>query len=334
MTSSHFQVESLLSRPRRNRSSSTVRDWVAETQVSRRNLVQPIFVVDGQGIQEPISSMPGVFRHSIDRAVAEVLRGQKAGISAYALFPKVDDAKKDSRATEGLNPKGLACRAIEAIKHAAPDCTLIADVAMDPYSSDGHDGLVVNGVIDNDQTLEILSEMAVTLARAGADWLGPSDMMDGRVAALRRALDAGGFSDRGIISYCAKYASGFYGPFRDALGSSPKFGDKKTYQMDPRNRFEALREAHLDASEGADLLMVKPALAYLDVIAELSKLHLLPIAAYQVSGEYSMLKAAAERGWLDEKTAVIESLTAIRRAGASVILSYFATDAVERGWIA
>jgi len=251
------------------------------------------------------------------------------GVKAFALFPAIENDKKDPTAREASNPDGLLPQSIAKIKSAVPEALLITDVAMDPYSSDGHDGLVKNGVILNDESLEILAAMALTQARAGADIVAPSDMMDGRVGYLRRALDGEGFRDVGILAYTAKYASAFYGPFRDALDSAPKHGDKKTYQMDPANRREALREAQLDVAEGADMLMVKPALAYLDIISDLKQNTHLPIAAYQVSGEYAMIKAAAERGWLSERAAFVESLTSIKRAGADVILSYYADALFE-----
>ncbi len=271
--------------------------------------------------------MPGVARHSVDRLVVEVKKAAAAGIPAVALFPKIPDSSKDAFAKESTNRDGLLPRAVRALKDACPEMLVITDVAMDPYSSDGHDGLVKDGRILNDETLPILAAMALCQAEAGADWVAPSDMMDGRVGYVRRELDRAGFSDRGILAYTAKYASAFYGPFRQALDSAPRAGDKKTYQMDPANRREAIREALLDVSEGADVIMVKPALAYLDVIGELRRKVNVPIAAYQVSGEFAMIKAAGERGWLDADLAMMEALVAIRRAGADMILSYFAIDA-------
>ncbi|MDZ4082940.1 MAG: porphobilinogen synthase [Bdellovibrionales bacterium] len=317
------------SRPRRNRSSESVRSLVRETVLSPSNFILPLFVCDGKNVADPIASMPGQFRFSIDRLLKQAKEASALGIPAVALFPKISDSKKDRLAKESTNRDGLLPRAIRELKSALPELTVISDVAMDPYSTDGHDGLVKNGKILNDETLPILAEMALCQAEAGADWIAPSDMMDGRVGYIRRALDGNGFSDRSILAYTAKYASAFYGPFRDALDSAPKAGDKKTYQMDPANRREALREALLDAKEGADVLMVKPALAYLDVISELRRQTTLPIAAYQVSGEYAMILAAAERGWLDEEVAMMEALIGIRRAGASMVLSYYSIKACQ-----
>lgn len=273
--------------------------------------------------------MPGIFRQTEDYVLREVEACMKAGIRLFALFPAVDDSLKDKTATYASAKDNFYCRSIRAVKQHFPEALIMTDVAMDPYSSDGHDGLVENGKILNDETLPILARMAIAQAEAGADIIGPSDMMDGRVGYLRRALDENGFTGVSILSYTAKYASAFYGPFRDALSSAPKFGDKKTYQMDYRNAAEALREAVLDESEGADVLMVKPALAYLDVIQKLAQNTNLPVAAYQVSGEYAMIKAAATNGWLDEKRIVHETLSSIRRAGASIILSYFARQYAE-----
>lgn len=317
------------SRPRRNRASAGTRAMIRETSLQPENLILPMFLCDGKGVSDPIASMPGQSRYSIDRLVAKAKEARAAGIPAIALFPKIDDSKKDKYAKESTNRSGLLPRAIKELKSAIPELLVISDVAMDPYSSDGHDGLVENGRILNDETLPILAEMALCQAEAGADWIAPSDMMDGRVGYLRRALDGGGFEDRSILAYTAKYASAFYGPFRDALNSAPKAGDKKTYQMDPANRREAIREARLDVKEGADVIMVKPALAYLDVIAELRNRFEIPIAAYQVSGEYAMIKAAAKNGWLNEEAIMLETLVSIRRAGASMILTYFAMDAAK-----
>ncbi len=321
-------------RPRRNRSSEAVRSLVRETTLSPENFILPLFVTEGKGVTEKIEAMPGQARLSIDRLVAKTKEAASLGIRAVALFPKIDDRLKDAYAKESVNRDGLLPRAVRELKSACPDTLVITDVAMDPYSSDGHDGFVQNGQIQNDETLPFLAAMAICQAEAGADWIGPSDMMDGRVGYLRRALDDAGFSDRGILAYTAKYASAFYGPFRQALDSAPRKGsgaplDKKTYQIDPANRREAVREALLDVAEGADVIMVKPALAYLDVIAELRRKVSVPIAAYQVSGEYAMIKAAGEKGWLDADLAMMESLLAIRRAGADMILSYFAIDAAR-----
>lgn len=322
----------MLSRPRRNRKSKAIRSLVRETALAPTDFVLPLFLCDGKGVSDPIASMPGQSRFSIDRLVGKCKEAEKAGIPGVALFPKIDDRKKDRLAKESANPEGLLPTAVRAVKNACPELMVITDVAMDPYSSDGHDGIVANtgkkrGQILNDETLEVLGAMALCQVEAGADWVAPSDMMDGRVGYLRRLLDGEGHTDVGILAYTAKYASAFYGPFRDALDSAPRGGDKKSYQMDPANTREALREARLDVNEGADIIMVKPAGAYLDIIAALAKRHDIPVAAYQVSGEYAMIKAAAAKGWLDESAVMLESLTAIKRAGASVILSYFALEA-------
>ncbi len=316
----------LVQRPRRNRRSPAIRKMVREHRLSTDQLVLPLFLRDGQDVQEPILSMPGCFRFSIDHILREAKEAVALGIPAIALFPLIDEAKKDPRASESLNPEGLYPRCIRALKDQVPDIAVITDVAMDPYSSDGHDGYVEDGRILNDATLEILAEMAVCQAKAGADIVAPSDMMDGRVGAIRAALDTEGFTDTGILAYSAKYASAFYGPFRDALDSAPRAGDKKTYQMDPANQREACREVLLDVEEGADMVMVKPALAYLDVIAAIRQIVDVPVAAYHVSGEFAMIKAAAERGWLNQEAAMMETTLAIHRAGASIILTYFAKD--------
>ena len=318
-----------LRRPRRNRQSAVLRDMVQETRLHVSDFILPLFVLEGRNVRTEVASMPGVFRHSPDLLLDEIGRCIDLGIKAFDLFPNLPEHKKDRTASESHNPDGLYLQTIQQIKAKYPDVLLMTDVAMDPYSSDGHDGLVENGVILNDETLEILAKMAVAQAQAGADLIGPSDMMDGRVGYLRNALDAEGFKHVGIISYSAKYASAFYGPFRDALASAPKFGDKKTYQMNPANSREALIEAELDTLEGADILMVKPALAYLDIISLLRQNSQLPIAAYNVSGEYAMIKAAAQNGWLDGERAMMESLMAIKRAGADVILTYFAKEAAQ-----
>ncbi|GJM30780.1 MAG: delta-aminolevulinic acid dehydratase [Cyclobacteriaceae bacterium] len=302
---------------------------VAETDLKVDDLIFPLFLKEGKGIREKIEFMPGVFRLSEDQLVKEVEQCLELGINTFAVFPCIADNLKDATASEGINPEGLYPRTIEAVKSRLPEAVLLTDVAMDPYSSDGHDGLVVNGEIRNDETLEILAKMALVQAQAGTDIIGPSDMMDGRVGVIREHLDDHGFQHVSIMSYTAKYASVFYGPFRDALDSEPKHGDKKTYQMDPRNRREAVVEASLDVEEGADFLMVKPALAYLDVINQLSTNFMLPIAAYNVSGEYAMIKAADQKGWLDGPSAMVETLTAIKRAGADIILTYFAREYAE-----
>jgi porphobilinogen synthase len=315
-------------RPRRNRASSGIRGLVRETEVSPSHLVLPLFVQEGTG-ETPIAAMPGCARLGLERLVAVAREAHGLGIPAVALFPVIPTAAKNPRAEESLNPDGLLPRAIRALKTALPELVVITDVAMDPYSSDGHDGLVQNGKVVNDETLPILAAMAVAQARAGADVVAPSDMMDGRVAAIRAALDAAGFVEVGICSYCAKYASAFYGPFRAALDSAPRHGDKRTYQMDPANVREAVREAALDEAEGADWLLVKPGLPYLDVIRVVREATTLPVAAYHVSGEYAMLKAAAANGWLDYESCLLESLTALRRAGADIIFTYGALDAAR-----
>lgn len=303
---------------------------VRENEVAPRNLLLPLFVKDGVASREPIQSMPGIFRLSVDEAVADARKAFALGIRGVALFPVIPEGRKDKRATESWNDDGLYPQAIRALKDAVPEMLVFTDVAMDPYSSDGHDGLVApDGRILNDETLEILGRMAITQARAGADFVSPSDMMDGRVGYLRSCLDDEGFTDVGILAYTAKYASAFYGPFRDALSSAPKFGDKKTYQMDPANGREALVELDLDLEEGADIVMVKPGLPYLDVVRRLAEVSPVPVAAYNVSGEYAMLRAAAERGWMDYRKSVLEVLTSFRRAGAEIILSYHAIEASE-----
>ena len=314
------------SRPRRLRASAAIRDLVRETRLHASDLIAPLFIVEGSGVQDPIPSMPGIFRMSLDIALNEAKELHTLGIRAVLLFTKVPDERKDNAGTEALNPDGLMQRAIRAIKAEVPELLVMTDVALDPFSSFGHDGIVDGGRIVNDPTVEVLAMMAVSHARAGADIVAPSDMMDGRVAAIREALEEAGFHDTGILSYTAKYASCFYGPFRDALDSAPGFGDKSTYQIDPANAREAIREAMLDEDEGADILMVKPGLAYLDILRDLREQTTLPLAVYQVSGEYAMIKAAAANGWLDEKRAVLETLLAFKRAGADMIATYFAKD--------
>lgn len=321
----------MLKRPRRNRKSPFIREMVAQTTLKPADLIFPIFVKEGKKIKEEIPSMPGIFRFSQDQLLQELQECMGLGIQAVALFPCIDDHQKDPKASEGVNPQGLYPQTIRNIKEQIPELTVMTDVAMDPYSSDGHDGLVREGEIVNDETLGILAEMALIQAQAGADIIGPSDMMDGRVKKIRKHLDKNGYPNVSIMSYTAKYASAFYGPFRDALDSAPKHGDKKTYQMDPRNQREALIEAKMDQEEGADFLMVKPALAYLDIISVLRRNSNLPIAAYNVSGEYAMVKAAHQKGWLDGTAAMVECLTAIKRAGSDVILSYFSKEFAQ--WI-
>lgn len=313
-------------RPRRNRKSAAIRELVQETHLSVSHLIYPFFIEEGIGKQTEIRSMPGIYRWSVDGMLREMEICMKLGLRSFVLFPAFPESVKDPQASLSWNPDNFYLKAIAAAKKAFPECCIVTDVAMDPYSSDGHDGLVRDGAIVNDETLEILGRMALAQAHAGADVLGPSDMMDGRVGYLRSLLDEQGFTGMSIMSYTAKYASGFYGPFRDALESAPKSGDKKTYQMDPANAREALLETALDEEEGADMLMVKPALAYLDIIHRVRSYSLLPVAAYNVSGEYAMVKAAAANGWLDGTRIMEEMLLSIRRAGADIILTYFAKE--------
>ncbi len=316
----------LISRPRRNRKSAAIRDLVQETTLSVNDFIFPMFVMEGSGIKSEIKSMPNIYRFSLDTLLEEIKEVSDLGIKSICLFPNYPESKKDRFATESTNPNTLYIKALSEIKNKFPKIALMTDVAMDPYSSDGHDGFVENGEIINDKTLDILGKMALAQARAGADILGPSDMMDGRIGHIRGVLDDEGFTNVSIMSYSVKYASAFYGPFRDALDSAPKFGDKKTYQMNPANVREALIEGRLDMAEGADFLMVKPAFSYLDVIKTMADTFDLPIAAYNVSGEYAMIKAAAQNGWLDNDKAMFEMLLSIKRAGAKIILSYFAKE--------
>ena len=313
-------------RPRRNRRTQAIRDLVCETVLRPQDLIQPLFVMEGKNVREAISSMPGQYRLSLDLVIETCREMADLGVPAVALFPVIPNEKKDARATESANPNGLLQRTIAEIKAKVSAMTVISDVAMDPYSTDGHDGVVRDGEILNDETLPILVEMALAQARAGVDFVAPSDMMDGRVGVIRKALDDAGFSNVGILSYAVKYASSFYGPFREALDSAPRMGDKKTYQMDPANVEEALREVALDIEEGADIVMVKPALAYLDVIRRVKETFRMPVAAYNVSGEVSMIKAAALNGWLDERAAAMEALTGMRRAGAHILITYYAKE--------
>jgi porphobilinogen synthase len=313
-------------RPRRNRKSAAIRNMVEETHLSVNNLIYPIFLKDGQGIKEEVSSLPNNFRWSIDQLIPEIEACLKLGITTYDIFPAVDESLKDKTATYSYVSDNFYLNAIRKLKETFPEICIMSDVAMDPYSSDGHDGLVVEGKIVNDETLPILVKMAIAQAQAGVDIIGPSDMMDGRVGVIRDALDQEGYTETSIMSYTAKYASAFYGPFRDALNSSPKSGDKKTYQMNTANKREAILEAQLDFEEGADFLMVKPALCYLDIIHVLKENFSIPITAYNVSGECAMIHAAAKNGWLDYDRAVMETLLSIRRAGADGILTYFAKD--------
>jgi porphobilinogen synthase len=322
----------LTARPRRNRVSPAIRGLVRETDLAAYHFVQPLFLHDGAD-DEPVESMPGCQRWSLSGLVAEAGRVAEAGIGGVVLFPAIDEALKDPNGAEAWNPDGLVPRAIAALKAAHPALAVFTDVALDPYSSDGHDGVVgPDGRILNDESVEALCRQALSHAHAGADVIAPSDMMDGRVGAIRETLDAEGFTEVAILSYTSKYASAYYGPFRGALGSAPKSGDKKTYQMDPANVREALRELELDVAEGADMVMVKPAGPYQDVIRAVAEASPVPVAAYQVSGEYLMIKAAAQSGWLDERAVVLESLTGIRRAGADLVLTYFATQAAA--WLA
>ncbi|GAB3539467.1 porphobilinogen synthase [Spirosoma fluminis] len=319
----------LIRRPRRNRQSAAIRDMVQETRLLPSDFILPLFVMAGQNVRSEVASMPGIHRLSTDLLLDEVQECLDLGIRTFDLFPNIAESKKDKYATESYNPDGLYLQTVRAVKDRFPEAVIMTDVAMDPYSSDGHDGIVEDGKILNDPTLEVLGKMALAQAQAGANIVGPSDMMDGRVGYIRQVLDEGGFHDVAIMAYTAKYASAFYGPFRDALDSAPKFGDKKTYQMNPANSREALIEAQLDYAEGADFLMVKPALAYLDIIKLLNDNFDLPIAAYNVSGEYAMIKAAAKMGWLDGERAMMESLMSIKRAGAKIILTYFAKEAAR-----
>lgn len=316
-------------RPRRNRKSAAIRAMVQETILSVNDFIYPVFLIEGVNKKEEIASMPGIYRFSLDLLLKEIQECVDLGIKGFCVFPSLGDDKKDKYATEGHNPESLYNTALKEIKTQFLNIAVMTDIAMDPYSSDGHDGIVEDGEILNDETLAILGKMAIAQAKAGADILGPSDMMDGRVGYIRKVLDEAGFTNVSIMSYTAKYASAFYGPFRDALDSAPKFGDKKTYQMNPANAKEALIEADLDIEEGADMIMVKPALAYLDIIKLLKDNYDIPITAYNVSGEYAMLKAAAEKGWLDGEKVMMETLLSIKRAGADIILTYFAKEAAR-----
>lgn len=312
-------------RPRRNRKSCSVRGMTQETRLHPTDLIYPLFVLEGKGVRDPIPSMPGIERLSLDLLLKEAEQALRLGIPALALFPIIPKELKDSRGLESQNRRGILQQTIRALKAEFPQSCLIADVALDPYTSHGHDGLVdESGEILNDESVEVLVQMALVQAEAGVDMVAPSDMMDGRVKAIRSALDRAGFTQVSIHAYSAKYASAFYGPFRHALSSKPSFGDKKTYQMNPANWREALLEADLDEREGADILMVKPALPYLDIITRLREATTLPISAYQVSGEYAMIMAAAQKGWLDEEAALWESVLSIKRAGADMIFTYAA----------
>jgi porphobilinogen synthase len=324
----------MLQRPRRLRVNSAMRAMAQETHLQPANFIAPLFVLEGEGIKSEISSMPGYFRFSLDLLKEEVLELESLGVKSLLLFVKVEDDLKDNEGEEALNPGGLMQNAIRMIKETVPDLVLMTDVALDPYSCFGHDGIVENGEIINDESVGFLADMAISHAQAGADMVAPSDMMDGRIGAIRIALDTAGFENVGIMAYSAKYASCFYGPFRDALDSAPVEmenipRDKKTYQMNPANAKEALREVQLDIEEGADIVMVKPAMAYLDIIRQSKDISSVPVGAYHVSGEYAMIKAAAQKGWLNEEEAMVESLTAIKRAGADLIATYFVKDIIK-----
>ena len=302
---------------------------VAETILTPNDFIAPLFIVEGENEQSEILSMPNYYRRSIDLTVKEVKELWSLGIKCILLFVKSKDELKDNKGTEALNPNGLMQRSIRAIKDACPEMVVMTDVALDPFSSYGHDGIVENGEIVNDATVEVLAKMSVSHAEAGADFVAPSDMMDGRIGAIRKALEENNYTKTGIMAYSAKYASCFYGPFRDALDSAPGFGDKKTYQMDYSNRIEAVKEAIQDVEEGADIVMVKPALSYMDIIREVKDAVEVPVSCYNISGEYAMIKAAAKMGWIDENKAILETLTSMKRAGADLIATYFAKDAVR-----
>lgn len=319
-------------RMRRNRQAKWIRSLVQETQVSVKDLIWPVFVIEGKNSKEPVVSMPGVHRYSIDLLIEKAQAAFELGIPCLALFPKIDSKLRNEKASEALHPDNLICRAIRAVKEKVPELGIMCDVALDPYTSHGHDGILIKGKVDNDSTLEIIVEQALVCAKAGCDILGPSEMMDGRVGAIRKALEDNKLKDTLIMSYSAKYASSFYGPFRDAVGSTSTFkGDKKTYQQDPANTDEALREVALDLSEGADMVMIKPGLPYLDVVYRVKQQFQVPTFVYHVSGEYSMLKAASQNGWLDGGKTLMESLMAFKRAGADGILTYAAFE-VAQNW--
>lgn len=319
----------MIIRPRILRKNAAIRALVAETKLTPNDFIAPIFIVEGEGIKEEITSLPDYFRYSLDNAITEVETVYKLGIKCILLFVKCADELKDNKATEALNENGLMQKSIRAIKKAVPEICVMTDVALDPFSSFGHDGIVKGNEILNDPSVELLAKMAVSHAKAGADFVAPSDMMDGRVLAIRTALSQHGFKHCGIMSYAAKYASCFYGPFRNALDSAPGFGDKKSYQMNPANRKEAIKEVLLDENEGADIIMIKPALSYLDIIRETKNTTTLPVSAYHVSGEYVMIKAAAQKGWLNQNDAILETTLSIKRAGADLIATYFAKDLLK-----
>ena len=311
------------------RQSQSVRSLVAETHLTPNDFIVPLFIDEGENVQTEIASMPNYYRRSLDLTVKEAKDLWSMGLKSVLIFIKCKDELKDNKGTEALNPNGLMQRSIKSIKDAVPEMLVMTDVALDPFSSYGHDGLVEGKEILNDATVEVLAKMSVSHAQAGADFVAPSDMMDGRIGAIRKALEESGLTKTGIMSYSAKYASCFYGPFRDALDSAPGFGDKKTYQMDYHNRNEAIKETLMDVEEGADIVMVKPALSYLDIIREVKNAVQVPVSCYNISGEYAMIKAAAKMGWIDEDKAVIETLTGMKRAGADLIATYFAKDAVR-----
>ena len=319
----------MLIRNRRLRTNEAIRSLVRETSLSPNDFIVPLFVVEGKNVKEEIASMPNYFRFSLDLLEKEVNELWQMGLKSVLVFVKVPDNLKDNEGTEALNKEGLMQRAIKTIKNAVPEMLVMTDVALDPYSSYGHDGIVENGEILNDPTTKVLAKMALSHVKAGADFVAPSDMMDGRILAIRETLEENNFHKSGIMSYSAKYASAFYGPFRDALDSAPGFGDKKTYQMDPANREEAIKETIMDIEEGADIVMVKPGLCYLDIVRDIRNAVDVPVAVYQVSGEYAMIKAASEKGWLDHDAVMLEQLLSIKRAGAHMIASYFAKDAVK-----
>ena len=322
-------MNKLVKRPRRLRTSATVRALVAENSISPNDLMTPLFILGGEAQQKEIPSMPGYFKKSIDLTVEDVKELWALGLKSVLLFVQVSEDLKDNAGTEAVNDGGLMQDAVRAIKAAVPGMVVMTDVALDPYSSFGHDGIVEEGEIVNDKTVDVLAEMALSHARAGADFVAPSDMMDGRVASIRNRLDEEGFENTGIMSYSAKYASSFFGPFRDALDSAPGFGDKKTYQMDPANAVEGVKEVLLDIEEGADMVMVKPGLPYLDMVHRVRQVSEVPVSVYHVSGEYAMIKAAAAKGWIDEGAAIMESLLSFKRAGADLIATYFSRDAVR-----
>ncbi|MBS1916199.1 MAG: porphobilinogen synthase [Bacteroidetes bacterium] len=310
------------------RSCASIRSLVAETTLTSNDFIVPLFIDEGENVKTEIASMPGYYRNSLDVTIREVKELWSMGLKSVLLFVKAKDETKDNTGKEAWNKNGLMQRSIKAIKDSLPEMLVMTDVALDPYSSYGHDGIVKDGEILNDETVEALVKMSISHAEAGADFVAPSDMMDGRIGAIRKGLEENNFTKVGIMSYSAKYASCFYGPFRDALDSAPGFGDKKTYQMNYANRIEAIKEAQQDVEEGADIVMVKPALAYLDIIREVKNSVHVPVSAYNISGEYAMIKAAAKMGWIDENKAILETLTAIKRAGADLIATYFAKDAV------